>query len=197
MRRKRNLRALRSPLSLSRPCVPVSRSLPQGPTGALAGYTSLILSGRGLSGTLPHQLRELRGMTSIRRAPCNAVTGVVLSEVSRRSFPETTRLLDTTPAMRSGAETARRNRRLDNNLLSGTIPSCWGNNVTWQTTGASTRGFDQITGLYLNLNRLSGPIPQNLGLIGPGRLSTSIGLWGNALRGAPLSERSCYTYFFA
>lgn len=79
----------------------------QGSTGGpnyIAGISSLDLSNLGLSGTLPHQLRELRGATLIN---------------------------------------------LQKNRISGTIPSCWGSNITWTTLPASTRGFDRCTALYL------------------------------------------------
>lgn len=49
---------------------------------------------------------------------------------------------------------------------------------------ASHAQYSPVTAVFFMQNRLTGPIPQNLGFIGPGNGATNLAIWDNALRGA-------------
>ena len=53
------------------------------------------------------------------------------------------------------------------NNISGTIPNCWGANITWgaQQQGAVTLGFNSLTLIDLSQNKLSGALPSLLPLV--------------------------------
>lgn len=62
---------------------------------------------------------------------------------------------------------------ISRNLLVGSLPQNWGNNITWRTGFASSPGFDSLNTLNLWSNSISGPVPPNLGLISLGVLPTA------------------------
>ena len=110
---------------------------------ATGGVSSLSLTGLGLSGSVPVQLRELRSTTIIL---------------------------------------------LSRNALHGSLPSAWGQPVSWNTTAPSA-GFDSCTLLDFGQNQLNGSLPANLSAIGSG---TGLSVYDNAFSG---SVPASYTQF--
>ena len=77
---------------------------------------------------------------------------------------------------------------LSRNALHGSLPSAWGQPVSWNTTAPSA-GFDSCTLLDFGQNQLNGSLPANLSAIGSG---TGLSVYDNAFSG---SVPASYTQF--
>jgi hypothetical protein len=68
------------------------------------------------------------------------------------------------------------------NVLVGTIPECWGSNVTW-AMGAPTPGLDSLAFMDLSLNAITGTLPPSLVAL-PQASSLFLSVINNQLGGA-------------